>query len=513
MRASADLLNETAPETGTEPPRGAPLPDREAPVSRPVPSAPSGAAPTILLALPYAASVRDILRTEVFATLKRSGARLVLLTAAHDQPEFVKEFGGPNVHIEPLVPYTPGEFEARFDVLRYTLFSDLTETIGVRAAPNANRALWKKGVLASARSVSRLLGRRRTETLLARTNMALFPDRQYGAVLDRYRPDLVCLTRVFGWAADHQVLKAAVKRDIPTMLLVSSWDNLTSKGVFPARPDRLVVWNELMAEEAVNLHGFPPDRVQIGGVPQFDIYADKARLPDRQTFFRRVGADPDKALITFAMSTIKHCPDEFGVIELLWQAIQDGKLNRPAQLLARLHPLAPHYNSEMFPPRLKTLPGLLFDVPGRAGSHVDRDSSLDDMRHLAATMWHSDVVLNTSSTIAIDAAALDTPVVCAGFDGHRQLPYNQSVRRLYDYTHFKKLLALGGARVAHSLPALVDEINAYLADPQRDSEGRRRVVQRQCSVIDGKSGQRFAQYILDYVAESRAARARPGKAP
>jgi len=31
------------------------------------------------------------------------------------------------------------------------------------------------------------------------------------------------------------------------------------------------------------------------------------------------------------------------------------------------------------------------------------------------------------ATIAIDAAALDRPVVCAGFDGRRTLPYEQSV--------------------------------------------------------------------------------------
>jgi hypothetical protein len=461
--------------------------------------------PTILIALPLAISVRDVLRNDFFRILKASGARLVVMSPAHDRPEFVKEFGGDNVFFEPLHPYTPGTFERRLDSLRYSLFSDLTETIGLRSTPAEARPPLKRAAFAAARLATRTLGRRRTERALSRLNLTLFPDQQYTSVLDRYQPDLVCLTRVFFWSADYPVLKAAVARHIPTVLLVSSWDNLTSKGVFPARVDRLVVWNSILAEEAVALHGFTEDQTFVAGVPQFDIYADKSKLPDRASFFRRVGADPDKALITFALCNERLCPDEFAVVERLWKAMREGALGRPSQLLCRVHPQAAAFG-RMFPDELRGLPDLLLDVPGRAGAHLDRDTSLDDMKHLAATMWHSDVLIQTSSTTAIDAAAMDTPVVSAAFDGYRTLPDDQSVRKYHLYTHYKKLLALGGVRVAHSLEQLVEILRGYLDDPSRDREGRARIVERQCLAIDGKAGERMAHYVLNMAAAGPRAR-------
>jgi hypothetical protein len=471
-------------------------PDPAPPRSRPA----RGDAPTILIALPYAVNVRDILRTSIYRLLKAAGARLVILSPAYDQPDFVAEFAAPNVYFEPLHPHEPGQLERRLDTLRYTLFSQLTETFGLRSIPSKQRTPLKRTVLAAARLASRTLGHRRTERALSHLNLTLFPDRRYGAVLDRYQPDLVCLTRVFGWGADHPVLKAAVQKRIPTMLLVSSWDNLTSKGVFPARPERLVVWNQTLAEEAIKLHGYQPADVLVAGVPQFDLYADKSQLPDRDSFFRRIGADPNKRLITFALSNETWCPDEFDVCEMIWKACRDGRLTRPTQLLCRVHPLAFRFGQE-FPERLRGLPDLLVDIPGRPGVHLDRDTPLDDMKHLAATMWHSDVVMNTSSTICIDAAALDTPVVCACWDGYRTLPEDKGVRKYHKYTHFKKLLATGGVRVAHSIDDMVAHLNAYQADRSLDREGRARIIERQCMAIDGKTGERMAEYIL------RAARA------
>jgi hypothetical protein len=458
--------------------------------------------PTILIALPYAVNVRDVLRTAVFSTLREAGARLVLLTPAHDDPNFRQEFGGEDIHIEPLFPNEPGPWEQRFEGLRLTLFSDLTQTIGFVSAPKVKRGLLKQAAISAARMAGKRLGRRQTEALLSRATMALFPDHRYDDLLRRYQPDLVCLTRVFGWSADCPVLKSAVRQRIPTVLLASSWDNLTSKGVFPARVDRVVVWNPIMAEEATELHGYSREQVYIAGAPQFDIYADKSKLPDRAEFFARVGADPGKALVTFALTNVKTCPDEFDVLEMLWQRLREGALGRPTQLLARVHPIAGHYG-ELLPERLRGVPDLLVDTPGRPSRFIDRDTSRGDMIHLAATLRHSDVVVNTSSTIAIDAAALDRPVVCAGFDGRRTLPYEQSVRRYHDYTHFKKLLDLKGVRVAHDLDQLVAHVKDYLDDPGLDSAGRARIIERQCRAIDGKAGERIGQYVLRAVEELR----------
>jgi hypothetical protein len=47
----------------------------------------------------------------------------------------------------------------------------------------------------------------------------------------------------------------------------------------------------------------------------------------------------------------------------------------------------------------------------------------------------SDVCVQVASTIRLDAAACDKPVISIAYDGPRLLPYSQSVKRLYDYSH------------------------------------------------------------------------------
>jgi hypothetical protein len=458
--------------------------------------------PTIALALPYAINVRDLLRTAVLPTLKAGGANLVLISPAHDDPAFQAEFAGPGVSIEPMHPYKQSPTEERLRVLRFTLFNEMTETVSFLSRSPNGRGLAKRSALWAGRRAARLLGRDRTQEILAGVETTLFPERRYDEMLARHRPDLLCVVRVIGSSPDYAVLKAAKRHRIPSVLIVSSWDNLTGKGVYPTKVDRMVVWNAVMVEEAVQLQGMRPEQVYAAGAPQFDHYADRSNLPDRATFCQALGGDAGKALVTYCLSNARMCPDEFDNLEQLWKAVRAGSLHRPAQVLARVHPMAGALG-EAFPQRLEGLPDLLVDRPGRATDYADRDVSRADMRHLAATMLHSDVIINSASTVTIDAAAFDTSVVCALWDGYRTLPDDRSVRRLHIYTHYRKLMAMGGARVAYSLDELVAHINAYLEDPALDRQGRARIVERMCGPLDGKSGERVARYVLRAVEELR----------
>jgi hypothetical protein len=448
---------------------------------------------TIFVTAPYGVNVRDVLRSDVFRNMADSGHRIVILSAAYDQPAFVEEFSRPNVHVERLFVHQPSKLEAWMDDLRLTLFEDLSTTIGLKIGPTQKRKLWKRLAVGSVVKGVRQLGRDRTQHLVNWVNHRAFPDRYYAELFARYQPDLVCLTRLFPWSNDYYVLKRALAEKVPSVLLVSSWDNLTSKGVMPGDVDRLVVWNEIMAREARELHGFRDEQIFIGGVPQFDAYMDRPRLPDRAELFRRLGADPNKGLLTFALGFRAMAPHEWEVVELLWEAMKKGQLARECQLVIRTHPR----DTPEFPPALRGQPGVFFDVPGQSSVFDDRDPTWDDLRYLGALMWHSDVLINTASTTAIDAAVFDTPVVCAGFDGRATLPYRQSVRRFFDFTHFSKLLSTGGARVATSLEELVAATNAYLLDPSLDRQGRARLVAQQCGPLDGRAGARIGRHVVE----------------
>ena len=130
------------------------------------------------------------------------------------------------------------------------------------------------------------------------------------------------------------------------------------------------------------------------------------------------------------------------------------------------------------------------------------DVMAEHQRHLADTMRHSDVAVNVASTITIEACVFDTPVVNIAFDGEADLPYPRSAARYYKFTHYVNITRRDAVRVAWTPAEMIGLINRYLADPALDAEGRRRVVADQVQFLDGRSGERIAQAVVDELADA-----------
>ncbi|HZO61951.1 MAG TPA: hypothetical protein VFB35_03120 [Gaiellaceae bacterium] len=142
---------------------------------------------------------------------------------------------------------------------------------------------------------------------------------------------LVSRCTLGGYEAD--VIRIARLLGIPSILLVWSWDNLSSKAVLHEHPDHLLVWNGVQAREAVELHGVEPGRIEIVGAPGFD------------RFFAEVGAlEPparsDRPTIVYAGSSNNVAPDEPDVFAAWLEALRgsaDPAL-REAAVRVRPHP-------------------------------------------------------------------------------------------------------------------------------------------------------------------------------
>ena len=89
---------------------------------------------------------------------------------------------------------------------------------------------------------------------------------------------------------------------------VASWDNLTGKGLIRVVPDRVLVWNNVQAEEAVAMHGIPRDRVVATGAPKFDEWFERRPSSSREEL-ARVGLAPGPYVL-YACSSAFIAPDE-----------------------------------------------------------------------------------------------------------------------------------------------------------------------------------------------------------
>ena len=447
---------------------------------------------TLFLFLRQGISNRNLLRTDFFKTLvARPEVRLVILSPAGDDGEFRREFEAPNVCVEQWPRTRVGFWERRLKNLKdYVWVSrGLTQAIRVRRLAQLGRAglLWRDLVGRLARRIGV------TEQQINDWELAVYKEKQEVARLyDLYKPDLVIFTRPFG--TNMHAMKEATRRRVRVLCLVESWDNFICKGPLSVVPDRMAVWNEGMRREAEELHGFPPERVDVVGVPQFDLYADTAQLMERREFFETHGLDPERKLLTYGASTEGFIPDEPRVVEKLCEIIEAGRLGAPAQLLIRIHPISSPGLREEYFRRFAGRPNVVVQQPGRPSRlHDGWDPTWSDMLMMASTIFWSDLVVNVASTLTIDAVALDRPVVCIAFaEGIKESYF----RDIFERSHYRKLAETGGLRLAYSAEELIAAIRDYIVDPTLDSLGRRRLREELCYRLDGQSARRAAEVAL-----------------
>jgi hypothetical protein len=426
----------------------------------------------------------------------RPDVRVVLVSPLVKDAEFVREFAGSRVAFEDLPPHRPEGLEGRLLALVQAgyLGSGVTESVRIRrqeaVAKKSIRWIRVKRALSSvfAPSIVRPATR---YNLIDR----LISHADAEALFDKYRPVLLVTSSPGLIFAEMPLLRTAVRRGVRAMAIDPSWDNFTNKLLPARRVNRLIVWNELMKQQAIEFHGYQPDDIRIAGTPQWDLYFQGGGAT-REAFFARVGADPARRLVTLTTTPRELYPHHDHVLREMIRAMRGGAWG-PAQILVRLHP---RDDADAYA-EFQGMPDVIVEKPFRStvrtGDGLAIDMTSASQQHLMDTMRHSDVVVNVASTLAIEAAIFDTPVVNIAFDGETPSEWARSARRYYRFTHYVNITRQGAVRVAEDPAALVAWIARYLDDRSLDREGRRRMVVEQCQFLDGRAAERAAGFVVE----------------
>jgi len=457
----------------------------------------------VLVSVPSGVSAGNILRGGLIDRLldaNRDVAVLVVSPLVRDAG-FVQEFKRPRVSFEDLPPHMPSGLEGRLMALIQAgyLESGVSESVKIRRAEAAAKksVRWIR--------TKRLLARIAMPSILDRSTRYDVIDRMIShpwaeQLFDRYKPVLVVGSSPGLIFSEVPLLRTAVRRHVRTIVVDPSWDNFTNKLIPVRRADRIVVWNDIMKQQAIELHGYGPKQVRVAGPPHWDRYFRPGSVMSREAFFSRIGADASRRLVTL-MTTGKTLYDHYPrVVRILMKAIDDGRFGE-AQLLVRLHPRDDLDRYEEF----RGTPRLIVEKPFKktvkSGDGLDVDITSENQQHLADTLRYSDVVVTVASTIAIEASIFDTPIVDVSFDGEAPEEFSKSARRYYRFTHYANITRAGAAPVAETPEALVDHVARYLHDRSLDRDGRKRVVREQCQFTDGKSSERIAQFVVEELAD------------
>jgi hypothetical protein len=328
----------------------------------------------------------------------------------------------------------------------------------------------------------------------------------YDDLFKRFPPDLV-IASTPGWRYDRYLLRAATRRGIPTAAAIVGWDPPSSYGLPGAEVDYITCWSEMQKNELVNGSDWPPERVNVGGVPAYDGYFKKKWIIPRLKYFKMHGLDKDRKLISYAASFVSFSPNLQNV-QALADLVSSNELVEPAQLLVRLHPNHfwnyPLYQKEADNIRAleKQNPYVHVVEPVPLGGELGYYSG-EDMPEKSSMMAYSDVFTTVYSTMVVEAAIHDRPIVSVCIDQpggwKTSRKYSLALSKIGNWPTHQRFRDSVAGKVAFDKAGLREALNHYLRDDRADAKARQDFIRQECTCMDGSAGKKTAEFFLGII--------------
>jgi hypothetical protein len=288
------------------------------------------------------------------------------------------------------------------DYLRYLepRYRDATK-LRARAGRKAPKAMRLVGRFARFTGRPGVAGLGRT---LQAVERCLVPPQEVVHFLEEQQPDILLPAHLLPIGTTHaDYLRAAKRLGIRTVFPVRGWDNLTNKGLLRDAPDQVLVWNDLQAREAVELHRVPADHIRLVGAALCDSWFTWEVSRSREEFCRTVGLRADRPIVLYVCSSgfvARNHEAEF-VRRWIEQLRARGEPFAEAGFLVRPHPLnaAQWADGELDGPQARVWP--------RFGEAPHDD---DSRQNFYDSIFHAAAVVGINTTAQIESAIVGRPV-------------------------------------------------------------------------------------------------------
>jgi len=327
----------------------------------------------------------------------------------------------------------------------------------------------------------------------------------YMDLIEEYKPKMVFSTHPFV-EEENQLLTNAQNCGINTISIVHSWDNLTGKGRMQTLPDQLIVWNRVMKSEAINLYPkrFTDKNVHVVGVPQHDYLINDDWKMEKESFFRKLGADPKKKVITYISRGGKYSHyREDENLDVLISGLKNEIFVNDCQLIVR--EVASHDRS-MYKDVLGYHKGVVYDFPDvsyfpNSSSKYPWSSDVNATYHLGNLLYYSDVIINFGSTITLDSAYFNKPTIWSIYrtGSSSQHKSDRHIPDELSMSHLQPILKLDAVTIPNKPEDLIALVNDALEKPNALEEQRSTLRTLYCPFYDGKAGHRIANIIINNV--------------
>jgi hypothetical protein len=323
------------------------------------------------------------------------------------------------------------------------------------------------------------------------------------AILSEHAPDLLFATHASTYF-EESLLHEAVRHRIPTVFMVLSWDHLSSKVVMCGRYDRVMVWNRVTREEILaTMDAYTPGQIQVVGVPQFDCYAQRPSVTYEE-WCRGHQLDPSRRTILFStMPQVRHDGQHLIIERILEEIRAARQLPVRLQMLIKCHPFD---NTNLYDRLLDSgFPVAIQRSTLRPGQRQeDWFPSPEEMIISRDALYFCAVNINIFSTVTLEAAYLDKPIVHVAFD---TTPVVNRIpcREFYNFDHFRRITESGAAVLAENFDQLFAGLREGLGRPEARASQRRSLVADYFHGAPGTAASEVVSCLVEFQAAQRRA--------
>jgi hypothetical protein len=216
------------------------------------------------------------------------------------------------------------------------------------------------------------------------------------------------------------VVRAARRRNIPTLAVTNNWDNLNTKAFFE-RPAFLGVWGEQAFLIARLMHGFVPPQIFVVGSPRFEIY--RGSRPTRAEAQAALNLPANRRVLVFCGAGVPF--EEVSLLDEFDAAVSDGRLPPDLLLVYKPHPL-----------RFRRAAERTFD-PARYRHVVQAPEPKDylDLSRYPLLLAAASALISPFSSMVMEGAYFGLPALCLGYNdpGHANHDWNRAAFNLHNY--------------------------------------------------------------------------------
>ena len=249
----------------------------------------------------------------------------------------------------------------------------------------------------------------------------------FSVILDVYRtkPDLIYASPAnMKTSIEVNYLKAGNLLKLKTIIYILSWDNLTTKGVFHAKPDYFLVWNNIHKNELVKIHK-QKSKIEICGPQLFDKW-----LYHPNTNSTNIGY---KNYVLYLGSSINIIKDEKEILENLCRVAA----NYNYKVLFKSHPFQTLNYTDMSIPNLINISDKI--------KLIETDNEINFIKNL---FIESKAVIGVNTSGMIDALACGASV-------YSIIQENSNQTQL-DSSHFKILIKYNSIKFIKNFDDIFD---------------------------------------------------------